>query len=427
MNGMHTVLLTGTTGFVGSSIAASLLSRGHRVLSVSRNDPSGARARQAVAGAAAGFGLELSEPQWANLRLEEISFENPSLLETSLRRAGLSDVTEAWHCAAFMSYSPKRLSESMAQNLVATTRLYETLRSEAPGCRRFHHVSTAYTAGIDGGQVAERLHPAPRLINSYQISKWCAEQALANLAREGGMPVTVFRPTIVVGHSETGWAPATGFGFYMFLQALRLAAAAGIRRVTLDVEPGTRPDVVAIDDVARAAVALTEREGMGAAVEVMHCSGASRLTTGEHIGIMAASVGIEAAFGPAQSEFDRRINEGIAWNRDFASTEWDFERSRLVAEGGDVCRASALGRAAIERIVAHYLETAVEPSGQPRAPAMRHPLPTVQGLDVFPGLVGQAGSGRGAESARQCGTLGRAPEPGTFVAPSPGNPGETWP
>ena len=38
---MKTILLTGGTGFVGSALAAELLSRGHSVLALSRNDPDG--------------------------------------------------------------------------------------------------------------------------------------------------------------------------------------------------------------------------------------------------------------------------------------------------------------------------------------------------------------------------------------------------
>jgi nucleoside-diphosphate-sugar epimerase len=334
---MRTILITGTTGFLGSALAASLLNRGHRVVSLSRNDADGSRTRAAISRAASGFSLEPGPVQWANLKLLECQYAD---LGAELAGADLSEITEVWHCAAHMSYSPRKLDEALRQNLQATTELYEVVRDRSPWCRRFHHVSTAYTAGIEGGAVPEALHPRPRLVNSYQISKWCAEQALSNLGREpGALPVTLFRPTIIVGHSRTGWSPGNRFGYFMFVHALSMAAMMGIREVTIDLAPGARPNLVPMDQVVAAAVALTERAAAGRGTEIFHCANPHQLTTEAHLRIIGERLGVRVRVGTPRTIVDQRIAESVAWNREFASTTFDFGIERLLdAIGPDFCR-----------------------------------------------------------------------------------------
>jgi nucleoside-diphosphate-sugar epimerase len=330
---MKTFLITGTTGFLGSSLAASLLFRGHRVVSLSRNDSCGERTRKAIAEAAAGFNLGLGSAHWANLRLEACQYEN---LEKELANVDLDDIDEVWHCAAHMSYSPKKLDQALRQNLEITTELYELVSRRARACRRFVHVSTAYTAGIEGGAIPERLHPRPRLANSYQISKWSAEQALANLCREpNALPVTIFRPSVIVGHSLTGWSPGNRFGYFMFVHALKTAAELGIREASVDLSPEARPNLVPMDEVVGAAVALGERDGEHLpALEIFHAANPHQLTSAEHLRIMGERLGIRVRAGAPKTAFDQKINEAIAWNREFASRSFDFDVTRLRAAIG---------------------------------------------------------------------------------------------
>ncbi|MBF0261811.1 MAG: amino acid adenylation domain-containing protein [Magnetococcales bacterium] len=51
---------------------------------------------------------------------------------------------------------------------------------------------------------AARLEPESLLYGGYAQSKWIAEQLL-NLARERGVPVSIYRPGGVIGHSRTGF------------------------------------------------------------------------------------------------------------------------------------------------------------------------------------------------------------------------------
>ena len=72
--------------------------------------------------------------------------------------------------------------------------------------RRFIHLSTAFVAGDDSsGEVPEDELPAsPKHLNFYEKSKYKAEK-LVRAAIAENLPATIFRPSMVVGDTKTGW------------------------------------------------------------------------------------------------------------------------------------------------------------------------------------------------------------------------------
>lgn len=92
------------------------------------------------------------------------------------------------------------------------------------------------------------------------------------------MPVTVFRSTIVVGHSRTGWTRRNRFGLYGYVEAVQLTAGAGASEVRLDISGRGRPDIIPVDRVLDDAIGLLSRADQGSDLEVLHCSGGRHLT-----------------------------------------------------------------------------------------------------------------------------------------------------
>jgi nucleoside-diphosphate-sugar epimerase len=281
---------------------------------------------RAVEAAAAGFGFVLSEAERARLTIVDAD------LATATRRLDsrvLQSITDVWHCAASMTYDLDALDGALQDNLVATTALYRFVAERAPSCRHFYHVSTAYTAGADGGDIREELHFEPRLVNAYQISKWCAEQALVLLAERSRLGVTLFRPTIVIGHRVSGWSTRRAFGYYMFLNAIQRAARFGRPDLTLNIDPDHQPNLVPVDDVVNAALALTARDPPPGHVEVMHCTAEATLTTREHGDVAGEFFGVTVRLGEPRTRFDEIVNRELARNRDFAAGTWRFDCSTL--------------------------------------------------------------------------------------------------
>lgn len=334
---MTTILVTGSTGFVGSSLIASLLANGMRVIAVARNDPAGERTRAAVQAAAKGFGLSPAQPGAERLTVLDADLAQP---ETAIPAPLLAEVSAVWHTAAEMSYASQKLLASYQANVVNTLRLYRHVAAHAPQCRRFVHVSTAYVAGMLGGQVAETLHAGQPYVNTYQITKGAAEHALAHAQQSCRLPVTLFRPTIIVGHRHSGWTRRNGFGFYMFVEAIASVARGGVQRLQLHLDPHARPDLVSIDALVHDALHLTALPpALG--VEVYHCSGGFGVSLGDVMHAIGAACRVEIAFGAPQNAIDKRIDGAIDMNRPFANTGWQFERGGLDA---------ALGPAAYARL-----------------------------------------------------------------------------
>jgi thioester reductase-like protein len=161
-------------------------------------------------------------------------------------------VTDVIHAAASVSFDLP-LDEARAINVRGTERVLE-LAGRAPALRRFAYVSTAYVAGTHEGTFTEAdLDVGQSFRNSYERSKHEAE----SIVREHGerLPVTILRPSIVVGDRRSGWtasfnvlyAPLRAFsrGLYPAVPAVRSAPV----------------DVVSVDYVADAIVSVCESDG----------------------------------------------------------------------------------------------------------------------------------------------------------------------
>lgn len=241
------VLVTGATGFIGSTLAACFLARGFQVTCLSRGTGFVERTRGKIQDAARGFELD-------------VDVDRVRVLPYDLHRLGareLCSVDAVWHCAAHMAFSPKALRDAIDVNVGATRLLYERLAAHARSAR-FFYVSTAFTGGVEAGVIDEELHLSPHLINPYFASKWAAELVPERLTREAGAPsVVIYRPTAVIGHTQTGWYGGPSYGFYNFMEGVCVARVAGGRSMRVDMAPEVQHCYLPIEDLAHNAVVLT--------------------------------------------------------------------------------------------------------------------------------------------------------------------------
>lgn len=277
----HATLLTGATGFVGMELLAQLAAADDRpVLALVRAaDQEAADARLAAVRAAV-FGHPDAHAE--RIRAVPGDLERSRLGLSARRRVELAaTVGEVVHSAASVSFAAD-LASSRAVNVEGTRRVLDLAR-ELPGLRRMVHVSTAYVAGDRRGACGpELLDPAGPHRNPYERSK--AEAEALSRAAMGDLPLAVARPSIVVGHSQTGWTSS----FNVLYGPLR-AFAAGV----LPVVPGRADapvDVVPVDHVARGVLALLRAEdGSGRTVHLT--AGAHATTVGGICELGAAAFG----------------------------------------------------------------------------------------------------------------------------------------
>ena len=244
------VLLTGATGFLGRYLLRDLLAYGRRVVVLVRGSAESAAQRVAAVTAASG---DLPPPSVVCGDLL-----SPCLGLDAADRRLVGRCGAVLHAAADVSFHDSADGGPWAANVEGTARLLELCRTVC--ISEFHHVSTAFVCGDRMGPVREdELECGQGFHNDYERSKFEAERRVYSTR---GLRPTVYRPSVIVGDSRTGYTTSY-HGLYAFLElGDRLAEpagrSAGRRRMALRLPfTGEEPrDLVPVDWVARAVVRL---------------------------------------------------------------------------------------------------------------------------------------------------------------------------
>lgn len=198
-------------------------------------------------------------------RVTNTSLENFALIEGDITKPDLGiersdlealrgETTHIFHLAAAYDLAvPESLARSV--NLEGTKRVNEFARS-VPELKRYSYVSTCYVAGRRTGNILEtELEHDAGFRNFYEETKYLAELEVQGLISE--LPVTIFRPSVVVGDSQTG-ETAKYDGIYYLIQYLRKAP--GLLRLINVGNRDVRLNLVPVDFVVNAMAALFDDE-----------------------------------------------------------------------------------------------------------------------------------------------------------------------
>lgn len=198
MSAMETdvVLVTGFPGFLASALLPRIMRRLATADAVCLVQPQHvplARTRVAA--------LVAADPSLrGRLRILEGDITNREL--GVAERIAPQRIVEIFHLAAVYDLSVTR-DVAMRVNVMGTRQVVDFAR----GCRRLQrlqYVSTCYVSGRWRGAFTEgMLEEGQEFNNFYEESKQLAEVAVRK-AMLGGLPATIYRPSIVVGDSTTG-------------------------------------------------------------------------------------------------------------------------------------------------------------------------------------------------------------------------------
>ncbi len=237
------ILITGSTGFLGSIIMRRLLDSGYKLRLLIRkrdNDISqnlfcmeglikklilGNQLDGYLPGEYGDIGgiLDTDELRYelllSNVEIYEGDITLNDLgLEREEYRKLCYEVDEVFHCAAVTHFEKQGADEHMAVNVYGTENILKFVNFGKQ--KRFHYVSTAYVAGKQNDIIYEHeMQNEPQFNNEYERTKFIAEQIVIKYAKDNEISYTIYRPGIIVGDSKTG-ATCRFDNFYTFAKVL---------------------------------------------------------------------------------------------------------------------------------------------------------------------------------------------------------------
>lgn len=241
------MLITGAGGFLGQALLERLCRRPRPLWLLCR--PSSLEKLRHV----------LERFPQGNFRVITGDIEQPDLaLSESDRREIRSRVGEIFHLAAHYDLSAGQ-EESFRGNLEGTRNVL-ALAESLERLRRLHYVSTMAVAGDYSGE----FHPwdldlGQGFHHHYGRSKFEAEKLLRQAAAR--LPVTVYRPGVIVGDSRSGWALKIDGPYYILrvLTALKKFPGSGRLPMIVPRETNSYFHLVPVDFVAEGLLALAGR------------------------------------------------------------------------------------------------------------------------------------------------------------------------
>ena len=168
------------------------------------------------------------------------------------------ETTDVFHLAAAYDLGVSK-DVAFSVNLEGTKNVNDLVRS-IRNLRRYNYVSTCYISGQRGGDILETdLEHNAGFRNNYEETKFLAETEVEKL--KVTLPVTIFRPSVVVGDSETG-ETAKYDGIYYLIHYLRKAPV--LLRIMNVGNNAVRLNLVPVDFVVDAIAALArDRDAVG--------------------------------------------------------------------------------------------------------------------------------------------------------------------
>ncbi|QWF82091.1 hypothetical protein HUW46_05528 [Amycolatopsis sp. CA-230715] len=239
-------LVTGATGLIGRHFTRLLLER-------EDVDSVALLVRESSQDRLAGLVAKWPNPDKVTLVTGDLSQDLLGVGE-SARDQLRGQVDHIVHLAALYDLTADD-ETSIKANVEGTQQVIALAADLRAGC--LHHVSSVAVAGDYEGIFTEEMFDAgQRLPTPYHRTKFEAER----LVREQHeVPWRVYRPAVVVGHSETGEMDKIDGPYYLFPAISRLASLPNVPVVGPDLGD---TNIVPVDYVAKAMLELVTTDGL---------------------------------------------------------------------------------------------------------------------------------------------------------------------
>ncbi len=277
MNNHPVIFLTGFPGFIAARLVERLAARDTKFFLLAQTAFVG-QAENEIERIAAAKNL----PAENFTVLEgDITQENLGIESDELKTVRAT-ATDVFHLAAVYDLSVKK-DLAFRVNVEGTRRVNEFVKT-LKNLRRYNYISTCYVAGKRTGEILEiELEHNAGFRNFYEETKYLAEVEVESL--KGDLPVTIFRPSVVVGDSATG-ETAKYDGIYSLINYLRKAP--NLLRFVNVGNSAVKLNLVPVDFVVEGIAALSADEN--AAGKTVALADPNPLTTEQLFDTIAESL-----------------------------------------------------------------------------------------------------------------------------------------
>jgi len=194
-----TIALTGATGFLGSHLMATLLSKGYNIIVFGRSAKNESL-EERISRLLQWFGIDSCLDQVTCVDTD-LSQDNLGIPTGEYSRL-CSVVDSVIHCASDTSFSESKREKVMAANINNLKGILEF--SKNAHVNFFHYISTAYVAGTGVIDCKETLSSVKTFTNVYEESKAEAEKIISRFCEKNSICLSIIRPSIVYGDSQSG-------------------------------------------------------------------------------------------------------------------------------------------------------------------------------------------------------------------------------
>ena len=243
---MPVYLVTGATGFLGGQLVERLLVREDATVYVLVRESSQSR-------------LAAKMRRWphghkVNPLVGDLGLPLLGIDEAGIERLS-GNVDHLVHLAALYDMTADDATND-AINIGGTRNVVEL--ANRIGVGHLHHVSSVAVAGSYDGRFTEDMFDEGQVLPSpYHRTKFEAERIVRE---EAGVPWRVFRPAIIVGHSQSGEIDKIDGPYYLFETIRRLSSLPAWMRIVAPDMGDT--NVVPVDFVADAMDHLIHADGL---------------------------------------------------------------------------------------------------------------------------------------------------------------------
>ncbi len=173
-----TVFVTGGTGFLGSYLLRELIQRGFTVRALKRSTSS----------------MDLIKPVQ-----DQVEWIEGDILDICLLEEAMQDIQQVYHCAAMVSFDPKKVRQMVEVNREGTANIVNVALDK--GIEKLVYMSSIAAIGRTAKEnnISEKSKWERSKYNtSYAVSKYQAEQEVWRGIAEG-LTAAILNPAVIMG------------------------------------------------------------------------------------------------------------------------------------------------------------------------------------------------------------------------------------